>query len=142
MYEEKKQQAKLLMAFKAEIDTIIELIETRKYINSIENILQSSLNAQAPSYFRIPISINLYTKTFEAHLKDVAMLPERVSKQIIRFYMLIFALSEDLSTLAGTNQMPFQDFLNVLTTDIQLLHKVIFIGKDVSKLIDVEASYL
>ena len=52
--------------------------------------------------------------------------------------MLIFALSEDLPTLAGTNPMPFKDFLDVLNTDIQLFHKVIFIGKDVSKLIDVE----
>ncbi len=83
--------------------------------------------------------MNLYTKTFDAHLVDIALLPEKISKQIIRFYMLIFALSEDLPTLAGTNPMPFKDFLDVLNTDIQLLHKVIFIGKDVSKLIDVEA---
>jgi hypothetical protein len=138
-FEEKRKIRKLLGAFKAEIDTIVELIELRHYVSKIEQVFDLSVKDNTARYFKIPLNTQHYTKTFDTYLADVAMLPDIVNKQIIRFYLILFSLSEDLPVLGGTHgDLCLKDFLDMVHADIQLFRQLLFIGKDISKCINTE----
>ncbi len=138
--DEQFKMRKLLIAFRAEIEVILELIDQRQYIGHLEALSNLSVQRNTPQFVVINLKVEHYTKIYEKHLEDVAMLPEAISQQIIRFYMLITAIADDIFIYSGQSApIILSDYVSALSKDVQMLHRAVFIGNDVCSLIAKEA---
>lgn len=93
---EKKFAEQVLKCIVAEVSALVRLIESRKYVESIENIIEYLKENPDETYTLSADIPGHYSRIYVEQCKNLGVLDQEVSKNIIHFYQLIDAVVQDI----------------------------------------------
>lgn len=95
---ERKFSEQVKRCIVAEVSTLVRIIESRKYIESIEKAieyLKSNPEGQYTIFAEIPAH---YCLVYQEQCKNLGVLEPEIAENIISFYQLIDAVVQDIKT--------------------------------------------
>ena len=126
-----------LTAIKAEIASLIELMELGNYVKGIEAAIQFMEQSKQPYFVHVPIKVELFTRVYCANVSALGTLNEAAIPPIVSFYGHIHALVMDLDNYKQTNPPYTAEYvanlLELYKLDLKRLKSTIALGRDIQR---------
>jgi hypothetical protein len=99
-HRDKQERGKAtLAAVKAEISSILSLMEEARYIDEIKSRIDSIEKTGEPAFFEVPVKIKLFTKVYSANISHLGLIDGAILPNLVTFYALVHGLVMDLEHL-------------------------------------------
>lgn len=114
--DNKSQQLSIQLAIIAEIKALKKLIEQRRYLQNIHNIV---LNLEKNRGYRMTLSINVQENVFpvySSNLDKIGQLSPKIAPQVVTFYALLSSILQDVKVgglLSIHEQGNYQNYKNI-----------------------------
>jgi len=116
-YKDKRsQQLSIQLAILAEIKALKKLIEQRKYVQDIQNIV---LHLEKNRGYRTTLSIDIQENVFPVYsgnLDKIGQLSPKIAPQVVTFYALLSSILQDVKVgglLSIHEQGNYQNYKNI-----------------------------
>ena len=110
------QQLSIQLAIIAEIKALKKLIEQRRYLQDIHNIV---LNLEKNKGYRMTLSIDIQENVFpvySSNLDKIGQLSSKIAPQVVTFYALLSSILQDVKVgglLSIHEQGNYQNYKNI-----------------------------
>lgn len=130
---ERKQSAAITRALIAEIRALLVIIEHRRYLSLIEEIVHYlKENPQVP-YHAATVGVpDHYSRIYQAHAKSIGLVKPDLAAKIIEFHQLIDAVVQDISEGGTFSQEG--GTIEAYSQAIKILETAIEIGRDLTRI--------
>lgn len=133
--ETRKQEAesrRLALAFQGEIRALIGIIERRKYLESIQWLIEQMVKTGDKYKFNLQVRRN-YFLVYQNNVGNIGLLPCPLPALIAQFYVQASSVLEDVESLRdGTlDEVNLPDFILTMKTLHSLLQDTVLIGENI-----------
>ncbi|MFV5362696.1 hypothetical protein VXO68_16080 [Acinetobacter oleivorans] len=129
--DNKSQQLSIQLAIIAEIKALKKLIEQRKYVQDIQNVV---LHLEKNRGYRITLSLDIQENVFpvySSNLDKIGQLSPKIAPQVVTFYALLSSILQDVKVgglLSIREQGNYQNYKNIydlLTNALEIADEII-----------------
>ncbi|HAV5947367.1 TPA: hypothetical protein JI227_15520 [Acinetobacter baumannii] len=129
--DNRSQQLSIQLAIIAEIKALKKLIEQRKYIQDIQNVV---LHLEKNRGYRITLSLDIQENVFpvySSNLDKIGQLSPKIAPQVVTFYALLSSILQDVKVgglLSIREQGNYQNYKNIydlLTNALEIADEII-----------------
>lgn len=129
--DNRSQQLSIQLAIIAEIKALKKLIEQRKYIQDIQNIV---LHLEKNRGYRTTLSLDIQENVFpvySSNLDKIGQLSPKIAPQVVTFYALLSSILQDVKVgglLSIPEQGNYQNYKNIydlLTNALEIADEII-----------------
>lgn len=133
--DEKAKAKATLTAIKAEITSIVTLMEFANYEDGIKKAIEYIEKNNVPYYFQVPVQIDLFTKVYSANVSMLGSIREQLLPDIVTFYALVHGLVMDLEHFKPVPEPHHpklaENMLRIYKADLQRISDTIKLGKKI-----------
>ncbi|MDI1224257.1 MULTISPECIES: hypothetical protein [Acinetobacter] len=129
--DNRSQQLSIQLAIIAEIKALKKLIEQRKYLQDIQNIV---LHLEKNRGYRTTLSLDIQENVFpvySSNLDKIGQLSPKIAPQVVTFYALLSSILQDVKVgglLSIHEQGNYQNYKNIydlLTNALEIADEII-----------------
>jgi len=129
--DNRSQQLSIQLAIIAEIKALKKLIEQRKYVQDIQNVV---LHLEKNRGYRITLSLDIQENVFpvySSNLDKIGQLSPKIAPQVVTFYALLSSILQDVKVgglLSIREQGNYQNYKNIydlLTNALEIADEII-----------------
>ncbi|MCT9370220.1 hypothetical protein [Acinetobacter baumannii] len=129
--DNRSQQLSIQLAIIAEIKALKKLIEQRKYVQDIQNIV---LYLEKNRGYRTTLSLDIQENVFpvySSNLDKIGQLSPKIAPQVVTFYALLSSILQDVKVgglLSIREQGNYQNYKNIydlLTNALEIADEII-----------------
>ncbi|WP_427838363.1 hypothetical protein [Acinetobacter baumannii] len=129
--DNRSQQLSIQLAIIAEIKALKKLIEQRKYVQDIQNVV---LHLEKNRGYRITLSLDIQENVFpvySSNLDKIGQLSPKIAPQVVTFYALLSSILKDVKVgglLSIREQGNYQNYKNIydlLTNALEIADEII-----------------
>ncbi len=134
---QRRESRNLALAFKGEIGALLALVEERRYIERIGDVVAQIEATREPFYmpFRVRYA---YDRVYAANVDRVGMLAPRLAEQLPLFYTRVNSILEDLVSLGDGSytEIGLDQLLHLYCTTRDILGATLVHGRTILATID------
>ena len=132
--EQRQKASATLAAIRAEILSIVTLMEEADYAKGLQNQIDFIEKYRRAAFFEIPVKIELFTRVYTANLSNLGLLDAKLLPDIVSFYATIHGLVMDLEHTKPQSEVPglAENLLKIYKFDLRRVNEVTALGKRIA----------